>query len=117
MLTDEHLNTLDSLNKRDGRAIYLPELMQHPDYPFYDFSDNELAKEASGEGDDKPAKKEGGKGTRDSAVHQNPAQQQQKSKNKNDDDDENNLNQDEQASILDANYNQDFDEMSPGVEV
>jgi len=116
MLTDEHLKTLDSLNKRDGRAIYLPELMQHPDYPFYDFSDNELAKEAGG-GDDKSKKKEGG-GTRDSAVHHSPTQQQQqqqqKSKNRNDDD-ENNWNQ--EPSTLDANFNQDFDEMSPGVEV
>ena len=90
--------------------------MQHPDYPFYDFSDNELAKEASG-GDDKSAKKEGG-GTRDSAVHHTPTQQQQqqqqKSKNRNDDD-ENNWNQ--EPSTLDANFNQDFDEMSPGVEV
>jgi len=48
MLTDEHLKTLDTLNKRDGRAIYLPELMHHPDYPFYDFSDNEAAKEGQG---------------------------------------------------------------------
>jgi len=45
MLTDEHLKTLDTLNKREGRAIYFPELMHHPDYPFYDFSDNEAAKE------------------------------------------------------------------------
>jgi len=44
MLTDQHLKTLDELNKRDGRAIYLPELMHLPDYPFYDFSDNEMAK-------------------------------------------------------------------------
>ena len=29
------------LNKPDGRAITLPELMDHPDYPFIDFDDNE----------------------------------------------------------------------------
>jgi len=46
-LTDEQLERLDKLNRRDGRAIYFPELMHHPDYPFHDFSDNVLAAEAA----------------------------------------------------------------------
>ena len=55
------------LNKRDGRAIYLPELMHLPDYPFYEFSDNEMAKrggdakkpDAAGEAGPKSAVKPG----------------------------------------------------------
>jgi len=57
MLTDEQLERLDKLNKRDGRAIYFPELMHHPDYPFHDFSDIVLAGE-DGQDKAKPEAKE-----------------------------------------------------------
>jgi len=62
MLNEEQIQKLDKLNKRDGRAIYFPELMHHPDYPFYDFTDNVLSGSDGGsDGDAKaapPAKKE-----------------------------------------------------------
>lgn len=57
-LTDIQLEKLDKLNRRDGRAIYLPELMHHPDYPFNDFTDNVIAAEEGRGSDDKAEKAE-----------------------------------------------------------